>query len=80
MIVESVSPKQRFSWLLETKSTQSAEVAFKGDASENRSENATALTDTTWRYRKASQSDFQSLSPARSQISRPWYNFSSLGR
>lgn len=50
-------------WLLETKGQESAEVSFKDQAATQWCENATALTDTHWRYRKVPQHDFEALQP-----------------
>jgi len=52
-------------WLLETKGQESAEVVFKDRAATQWCENATALTGTTWRYRKVSEDDFEALRPTR---------------
>jgi type III restriction enzyme len=52
-------------WLLETKGQESAEVVFKDRAATEWCENATALTGTSWRYRKVPEGEFEALRPAR---------------
>jgi type III restriction enzyme len=52
-------------WLLETKGQESPEVVFKDRAATQWCENATALTGTSWRYRKVPESEFEALRPAR---------------
>jgi type III restriction enzyme len=51
-------------WLLETKGQESVDVARKDTAAALWCENATALTDTTWRYLKVPQKAFNQLQPA----------------
>lgn len=50
-------------WLIETKGMESAEVSQKDAAAGNWCENASALTGTSWRYRKVPQKGFEVLQP-----------------
>jgi type III restriction enzyme len=50
-------------WLIETKGMESVEVAHKDRAATLWCENATLLTDTTWRYLKVPQKEFEKLQP-----------------
>lgn len=50
-------------WLIETKGMESSEVSQKDAAAENWCENASALTETVWRYRKVPQKGFEVLQP-----------------
>ena len=51
-------------WLLETKGQENVDVARKDLGAALWGENATALTDTTWRYLKVPQKAFNQLRPA----------------
>jgi type III restriction enzyme len=51
-------------WLIETKGAETLEVAHKDRAAALWCENATELTDTSWRYLKVSQKEFQRLQPS----------------
>src|SRR5260221_3938955 len=50
-------------WLIETKGMESSEVSQKDAAAENWCENASALTEIVWRYRKVPQKGFEVLQP-----------------
>jgi len=50
-------------WLIETKGMESSEVSQKDAAAENWCENASALTETVWKYRKVPQKGFEVLQP-----------------
>jgi type III restriction enzyme len=50
-------------WLIETKGAETAEVVHKDLAARNWCENATALTETKWRYLKIPQKAFEILQP-----------------
>jgi type III restriction enzyme len=50
-------------YLLETKGYVGAEVAQKDRAATIWCENATALSGTTWHYRRVDQREFQKLAP-----------------
>jgi type III restriction enzyme len=50
-------------WLIETKGMESAEVSQKDAAASNWCENASSLTETTWRYLKVPQKGFEVLQP-----------------
>lgn len=52
-------------WLLETKGQEDIDVACKDRAARLWCENATALTEATWRYLKVPQKDFEQLAPAK---------------
>lgn len=51
-------------WLLETKGMEAAETSYKDRAAELWCENATALTNTKWRYKKIPQKRFEQLQPS----------------
>jgi type III restriction enzyme len=51
-------------WLIETKGAETLEVAHKDRAALLWCENATELTDTSWRYLKVSQKEFERLQPS----------------
>jgi type III restriction enzyme len=50
-------------WLIETKGMESAEVSQKDAAASNWCENASSLTEATWRYVKVPQRGFEVLQP-----------------
>ena len=50
-------------WLIETKGQQTEEVLYKDRAAILWCENATALTDTPWRYVNVPQKEFEKLQP-----------------
>ncbi len=50
-------------WLIETKGSETTEVAHKDRAAELWVDNATALTGTPWRYIKVVQKAFEALKP-----------------
>jgi len=50
-------------WLLETKGSELVDVAFKDRAARLWCENASLLTDTSWRYVKVPQIEFNKLQP-----------------
>lgn len=52
-------------WLLETKGQETPEVACKDAAATQWCENATQLSQQTWRYIKVPQKEFQALGPTR---------------
>jgi type III restriction enzyme len=52
-------------WLIETKGAETAEVAHKDIAARNWCENATALTQTQWKYLKIPQKAFEMLQPSK---------------
>src|SRR5207249_11371002 len=52
-------------WLFETKGQETAEVVRKDKAAILWCENATKLSERTWRYRKVPQKDFEVLQPSR---------------
>ena len=50
-------------WLIETKGSETTEVAHKGRAAELWVDNASVLTGTPWRYIKVVQKPFETLQP-----------------
>jgi type III restriction enzyme len=52
-------------WLLESKGQENVDVLRKDFAAIRWCENATALTETKWRYIKIPQKEFEALQPAR---------------
>ena len=50
-------------WLIETKGREDIEVQLKDQAAHHWCETASSLTDTTWKYLKVLQKDFEKLHP-----------------
>lgn len=51
-------------WIIETKGREDVEVALKDQAANNWCDNATQLTESTWKYLKVPQKEFEDLHPA----------------
>ncbi len=52
-------------WLIETKGMETSDVSHKDTAARNWCENASSLTQTTWKYAKVPQKAFEVLQPSR---------------
>ncbi|TVL97718.1 MAG: hypothetical protein CV087_22075 [Candidatus Brocadia sp. WS118] len=51
-------------WVIETKGREDVEVALKDQAANNWCDNATQLTNSTWKYLKVPQKEFEDLHPS----------------
>lgn len=66
-------------WIVETKGREDVEVILKDQAAHNWCNNATQLSEATWRYLKVQQKDFENLHPSNFQelyvaLDRPFSN------